>query len=237
MVEVDPMLLIAAGSVAAGLAAVALCLRAPAKQADRKVLPNKKTEQATSVKPKKKATKTAKKSISPSPANDSSAESDESEIAAIIADIGPIDIQHKSTKKGKDAAKSSSTIDTAAVKAATRKAAEATEAAARKADAAKKAADALAILLAEEEEAKKSKKAKETPEQRVARLERQRIAKVKKGEEEELSKNAATMLAAADNKYTSSATSGASAQSSHVDGWAVVEDKRKVREKRINKIS
>ena len=228
MVEVDPILLIAAGSVAAGLAAVALCLRAPAKQIDRKTASNKKAEQPAVNKPKKKATKAAKKAISPSPANDSSAESDESEIAAIVADIGPINLQHKSTKKGKDASKVISANDAAASKAAARKTAEAAEAATRKAEAAKEAADNLAMLLAEEEESKKGKKTKETPEQRIARLERQKVAKNKKVEEEELSKQTATLLAAADRNFNSSATSGASAHSSHVDGWAVVEDKRKV---------
>ena len=119
MVEVDPMLLITAGSIAVGLAAAALCLRAPAKQIDKKIVTNKKVEQVATVKPKKKAAKTAKKVVS-APANDSAAESDESEIAALIADIGHVDLQQKPAKKAKEAAKVSgpTAAEVAATKAA-----------------------------------------------------------------------------------------------------------------------
>ena len=229
MVEVDPMLLIAAGSIAAGLAAAALCLRAPSKQAVRSTTSSKKAEESVAAKPKKRASKAAKKAT-PGSANDSAADS-ESEIAALLADIGPITVQKKIAKKGKEATKASgpSSVEVAAAKAAQRKLEDAAEAAARKAEAAEEAAELEAALLAEEEEAKKSKKAKESPAQKLARLERQRLAKVKKTEEDELSKSAAIQLAAAESKILSAAAkSGASAQSAHVDGWAVVEDKRKV---------
>lgn len=233
MVEVDPMILFAAGSIAAGLAAAALCLRAPSKQTEKSTVSNKKVDQVTGVKPKKKAAKTAKKVTS---ANDSAAES-ESEIAAIIADIGPIDEKVKQ-KKSKEASKSTgpSASEVAATKAAAKKNAEAAQVAARKAEDAAEAASLEARLLAEEEEeAKKSKKVKETPEQRAARVERQRVAKVKKIEEEELSKSAAIQLAAVESNLVSSVSksSGASNSADHVDGWAVVEDKRKVSVVRI----
>ena len=234
MVEVDPMLLITAGSIAVGLAAAALCLRAPAKQSDKKIITNKKVEQVATVKPKKKAAKTVKKVVS-APANDSAAESDESEIAALIADIGHVDLQPKPVKKAKEAAKVSgpTAAEVAATKAAAKRIAEAAEAvqkAHQKAEAAEEAARLIAIALAAEEEAKKSKKAKETPEQRAARLDRQRLAKVKKVEEEELSKTAAIQLAAVESKLVSRVSiTGNIAQPVQVDGWAVVEDKRKVR--------
>lgn len=230
MVEVDPMLLIAAGSIAAGLAAAALCLRAPSKQITKNTKSSHKVDESAAVKPKKKPSKAAKKSSSGSN-NDSAADS-ESEIAALLADIGPITVQKKVVKKGKEASKTSgpSSVEVAAAKAAQRKIDDAAEAAAKKAEAAEEAAELEAALLAEEEEAKKSKKAKESPAQKLARLERQRLAKVKKTEEDELSKSAAIQLAAAESKILSAASkSGASAQSAHVDGWAVVEDKRKVR--------
>lgn len=240
MVEVDPMLLITVGSIAAGLAAAALCLRAPAKTIEKKVVSNKKTEQVASIKPKKKATKTAKKVVSVA-ANDSAAESDASEIAALVAEIGPVDLQQKPTKKAKEAAKASgpTAADVAATKAAAKKAAEAAEAvlkAQQNAEAAAEAARIVAMTLAAEEEAKKSKKAKETPEQRAARLDRQKLAKVKKVEEEELSKNVAIQLAAVESKSVAKVVSSVTAaQPLQIDGWAVVEDKRKVRRHRIIK--
>lgn len=96
------------------------------------------------------------------------------------------------------------------------------------------AANKSAKLLAEEmeEEMKKNKKPKESTEQRLARLERQKLAKVKKIEEEGLSKSAAIKLAATENISTPSVYSqSAPVAPAHIDGWAVVEDKRKVKAK------
>lgn len=76
------------------------------------------------------------------------------------------------------------------------------------------------------EEETKGKKAKETPEQRAARLERQRIAKQKKAEEQ----------AAQNTKESVSSTLFTSPESSFtqpqvLDGWAVVEERRKKKQK------
>lgn len=75
-------------------------------------------------------------------------------------------------------------------------------------------------------EEKKGKKAKETPEQRAARLERQRIAKLKKSE-------AAVEVQVEDNveqRETSAPVTSAAAPTA--DGWEVVADKRKQKPKK-----
>lgn len=246
MVEVDPMLLVAAGSIAAGLAAAAFCLRGSSKVIESKTI-NKKTEQSASVKQKKSKKPTAKKNTAST--NDSSAtESDETaEIAAIIADVGHVDLQHKSAKKSKEVIKTKevgpSASEIAATKAAAKRASDAAEAVAKQllkieAEKAEIAARHAEMLLKEEEEAKK-KKAKETPDQRVARLERQKLAKVKKVEEE-LSKTAAMKLAASETELVSSLVKASASVPGqgpvHVDGWAVVEDKRKVKAKVVTQV-
>ena len=80
-----------------------------------------------------------------------------------------------------------------------------------------------------DEDSKKGKKAKETPEQRAARLERQKVAKAKKLADEELNKNAALEIAA--NESRLAAPAQPEAFQAHNDGWNVVEDKRKAKKK------
>lgn len=230
------MILVAAGSVAASLAAALLCLRGSSKQTEKKS-DSKKVEVVEKVKPKKKATKIVKKTTVPvftEPRSES--ESEELEIAAIIASVGPVEVaSHKVAKKAKDVKiVGPSASEIAATKAAAAKKAKydarmAAEAL-QKVEDAEMVAREIAARLEEEEEAKKSKKAKETPDQRVARLERQRLAKVKKVEEEELSKVTAIQLAAVENRTVQAMfnTTSSIIQPVHVDGWAVVEDKKKV---------
>lgn len=84
-----------------------------------------------------------------------------------------------------------------------------------------------------EEEPKKEKKAKETPEQRAARLERQKIAKQKKAEEAAAAlaaKNqpAVTTKPVIDNQYAIP-----SQQPQISDGWAVVENRAKKKPKPV----
>jgi hypothetical protein len=317
MVELDPaFLLMAAGSIAVGLGAAAVCLRKPSKSSEATVLSNTKFEQSAAVKPKKKQSKSKKTTSSTEPTL-SAAETAESEIAAILASVEG----EKTVKKNKAVVKvvqSASVI--AALKAAAKIAEDKAEAEARAeeeeenasdlaeaaAEAAAKAeifeknrlakaqrlsktmlmrgevekaaqtsyeAEALnnayesakqiakemaetnenkksvmeaekifaknyeaanvsAEMLAEEmeEEMKKNKKPKESAEQKVARLERQKLAKVKKTEEEGLSKSVAIKLAATENVTTPS-TYSPTPTPVHIDGWAVVEDKRKVKAK------
>lgn len=314
MMELDPTLLMAAGSLAVGLAATALCLRNSSKSSEAKVSLHKKVEQSTNLKPKKKQSKSKK--ITSTKQAVSAAQSAESEIDAILASVEP---QHKVTKKSKEVVK---IAQSASVIAALKAAEEAAEAEARAeeeeedaADQAEEEAEAVlkaeafeknrlakaqrnakaillrgevdkaaqttyeaealnnafesakliakqmaennenkksileaeklyaktyesanksAKLLAEEmeEEMKKNKKPKESAEQRVARLERQKLAKVKKIEEEGLSKSVAIKLAAAENVATAFTSSpSATIAPVHIDGWAVVEDKRKVKAK------
>lgn len=83
------------------------------------------------------------------------------------------------------------------------------------------------------EEEQKTKKAKETPEQRTARLERQKIAKQKKTEETAAAlavKDPAPIATtnSVDNQY-----SVTSQQPQISDGWAVVEDRRKKKAKAV----
>ena len=101
MVEVDPMILVAAGSIAAGLAAAVMCLRAPASSVGKSSVIADKSEQSNVAKPKKKHSKSAKKNSTVT-ANDDPVQSEESEIAAIIADLGPIDLHQKQAKKVKE---------------------------------------------------------------------------------------------------------------------------------------
>lgn len=233
MVEVDPMILFAAGTIAASLAAAALCLRPSQSSSDKSV--DKAPQHAATVKPKKKQTRSAKKSA---PATEIVVQSEESEIAAIMADITRNDAPPKPVKKAKDAAKTVSAADAAAAIAA-KKAADIAEIAAANElleEEAREEAEAAALVekrIAEEED-KKSKKAKESPEQKAARLERVRLAKMKKVEEEELSKSAAIELATAESMLIAQLTKAASsAVEVRADGWAVVEDKRKVKAKAL----
>jgi hypothetical protein len=78
-------------------------------------------------------------------------------------------------------------------------------------------------------EEKKGKKAKETPEQRAARLERQRIAKLKKAEEEA----AAAAQTEVQVVQKVSAASPPPAAAPAADGWEVVADKRKAKPKKV----
>lgn len=235
MVEVDPMILFAAGTIAASLAAAALCLRPSPSSADK--LMDQLPQQAAAVKPKKKQTRSAKKSA---PVTEIVVQSEESEIAAIMADLTRNDAPPKPVKKAKETSKNFtvSPADAAAAIAA-RKAADIAELAAANElleEEAREEAEAAALaekLIAEEEE-KKSKKAKESPEQKAARLERVKLAKVKKIEEEELSKSAAIELATAESMMIAQMMKAASsAVEVRADGWAVVEDKRKVKAKAL----
>ena len=229
MVEVDPMILVAAGSIAAGLAAAVMCMR-PSSKVTKASTISDKSEVSNASKPKKKHSKPAKKSTASS--NESPVQSEESEIAAIIADLGPIDLHQKQAKKMKEASTGRSTD--LAVSAA-KKVAD-LEAAAKKAEIEKQEAEAeiaaaLADALLAEEEEKRNKKPKESAEQKTARLERQKIAKMKKAEVEEMSKSVAIELAAAESKSANLNRSSVSTAPAHADGWAVVEDKRKVKAK------
>lgn len=82
---------------------------------------------------------------------------------------------------------------------------------------------------------KSKKKAKETPEQRAARLERQKIAKQKKADEQAAAALAAKELALQqESNALAKEQSMASAQKPvAADGWAVVEDRRKKKSKPV----
>ena len=233
MVEVDPMILMAVGSIAAGLAATAFCLRTTTKS-ERQNVPLDKIEQPAAAKPKKKSTKSAKKSSAvPAPIIPVS---EESEIAAIMAGLGP-DLQQKSTKKQKEVVKSAGPSAVELAAAAARRVAEieedARQAEIEKVEAQAEIAAALADKLLAEEEEKKNKKPKESAEQKSARLERVKIAKMKKTEEEEMSKIVAIELATAESKSAALTRTDASVAPMPADGWAVVEDKRKVKAKAV----
>jgi KH domain len=235
MVEVDPMILFTAGSVAVGLAVAAICLRSSSNLTDKEVTADKSPSQAATVKPKKKQTRSAKKVAPPA---EIVVLSEESEIAAIMADLGRNDVPQKQSKKAKDPPKGPSAAEVATA-AAARKAADIAEAAEKKASLEEEAreeaeAEALAEKLLAMEEEKKSRKPKESPEQKAARLERVRVAKAKKVEEEELSKTAAIELGTSDSlSFAAGLDPNVKAASAPADGWAVVEDKRKLKAKAV----
>ena len=229
------MILLTAGSIAVSMATVAFCLRAPSKAViNQHISADRAADQLPVLKPKKKQTRTAKKSNVPS-STITPVQSEESEIAAIMADLGPIDLTKKTGKKVKDSS-SNRAFELAAV--AAKKVAELEEAA-REAEVEKEEAEAeiaasLADALLAEEEEKRSKKPKESAEQKAARVERQKIAKMKKAEEEELSKKVAIQLAATDREIAASLKNKDSTTPAQADGWAVVEDKRKVKSKPLS---
>lgn len=111
------------------------------------------------------------------------------------------------------------------------------------APAAKKKAAAAAKALEEvptpkpvavvEEEPKSNKKAKETPEQRAARLERQKISKQKKADEAAAAALLTKAPAPVAPKPVSDSFNISSQQSQISDGWAVVEDRRKKKPKPV----
>ena len=231
MVEVDPMILLAAGSIAVGMATVAFCLRSSSKKGVPQHSSVDRSNLIPVLKPRKKQTRTAKKVNVPA-STVTTVQSEESEIAAIMADLGPIDLTKKSTKKVKD---SQSSRASESVVAATKKNHDSEDAAReaeaeREEDEAELAASLADALLAEEEE-KRNKKPKESAQQKIARVERQKIAKMKKAEEEEMSKKAAIKLAATERELATSIRSKDSTAPAQADGWAVVEEKRKVKVK------
>lgn len=235
MVEVDPMILFTAGSVAVGLAVAAICMRPSSNLSEKEVASDKSPAQTAATKPKKKQTRSAKKVAPPA---EIVVLSEESEIAAIMADLGRNDVPQKQPKKVKEAPKGPSAAEVA-IAAAARKAADIAEAAATKASLEEEAreeaeAEALAEKLLAMEEEKKSRKPKESPEQKAARLERVRVAKAKKVEEEELSKTVAIELGTSESlSFAAGLDSNAHAVSTPADGWAVVEDKRKLKAKAL----
>mmetsp|Transcript_1072 Transcript_1072/g.1724 ORF Transcript_1072/g.1724 Transcript_1072/m.1724 type:complete len:496 (-) Transcript_1072:171-1658(-) len=79
---------------------------------------------------------------------------------------------------------------------------------------------------------KKGKKSKETPEQRAARLERQKLAKQKKKESEAAAIEASVVSAPKEPKVVEPAPTPAMPAA---DGWNVVEDKRKQKPKKAKK--
>ena len=232
MVEVDPMLLFTAGTIAVGLATAALCLRSSSGVADKDVSNVKVTQQASVVKPKKKQARPAKKVAPPA---EVIVLSEELEIAAIMKDLEPTNAPQKAAKKPKELSKADAAALKKTAEAAAKAAAKALkEEEDREEEEAREEAEAEALaekILAAEEEEKKSKKAKETSEQKAARLERVRLVKVRKMEEEELSKAAAIELATAESRLLASLPDTSVSVVTHADGWAVVEDKRKVKAK------
>jgi KH domain len=235
MVEVDPMILFTAGSLAVGLAVAAICMRSSLNLTDKEVTPDKFPSQTAVVKPKKKQTRSAKKVVPPA---EIVVLSEESEIAAIMADLGRNDVPLKQSKKVKDPPRGPSAAEVATA-AAARKAADIAEAVEKKAlleEEAREEAEAEALaekLLAIEEE-KKSRKPKESAEQKAARLERVKVAKAKKVEEEELSKTVAIELGNSESlSFATGLDRSVKAASTPADGWAVVEDKRKLKAKAV----
>ena len=79
-------------------------------------------------------------------------------------------------------------------------------------------------VTVDEDAPKKRKKAKETPEQRAARLERQKIAKQKKADEAAAAVASKNVENVATSNYVSESIPFQQPQGS--DGWAVVEDRR-----------
>lgn len=235
MVEVDPMILFTAGSVAVGLAVAAICMRSSSNLTDKDTISDKLTSHTAVVKPKKKQTRSAKKVAPPA---EVVVLSEESEIAAIMADLGRNDVPQKQTKKAKDLPKGPSAAEVATA-AAARKAADIAEAAEKKASLEEEAreeaeAEALAEKLLAMEEEKKSRKPKESAEQKAARLERVRVAKAKKVEEEELSKTVAIELGTSESlSFAADLGLNVKDASTPADGWAVVEDKRKLKAKAL----
>lgn len=99
MVEVDPVVLAVAGTIAAGLATIVVCLQRGSKQVESE----SSIKQPASEKPKKSKKKTTKK---PTSSNENSAEDDaDAEIAAIMKSVGQIAPQQKVAKKTKEVVK------------------------------------------------------------------------------------------------------------------------------------
>ena len=231
MVEVDPMILLTAGSIAVGMATVAFCLRSPSKKGVTQHAPVDRSKLIPVLKPRRKQTKSAKK-INELPSTVTAVQSEESEIAAIMADLGPIDLTKKSTKKVKESQSSrASELAVAAAKIISDREEAARDAEAEREEEEADLAASLADALLAEEEEKRNKKPKESAQQKLARVERQKVAKMKKAEDEELSKKAAIQLAATERELATSIRSKDSLTPAQADGWAVVEDKRKVKTK------
>jgi KH domain len=166
MVEVDPLVLVAAGSLIVGLAIATIFMRPSSKPHAHKSAQKKETHVVADSGAKAKKKKKAKKSGA---GGDTSGEEEHSP----KQQTHPQKVYESSVQAHSNAVAAAAASKETSEKVASEKAA-----------AAKSAADKAAIELAEknakkliaEEEAKKKKK-KETPEQRAARKERQSAAK------------------------------------------------------------
>jgi len=207
MVEVDPVVLIAAGTAVFGLATVVLCLRPSSKSNDSndqsnasKSKVNDQVEKGSSNSKGKKKSK-ATKSKSSSKSN-------------TIQQVKSVTFTSEQVIRGQD--ENEDVVENGV---------EESTAAADD--------EAMTLVITEEQEAllKKAKKAKETPEQKAARLDRQKLLKNASSSTSSIAKRDEDLII---SSYSAVSTmeDGQQTQSPPVfDGWAVVEDKRKVKTK------
>lgn len=202
MVEVDPLILVAAGSAVFGLATIAICM---GKSSPSNVT---KTTTSSTSKPTKKKSKSVSKNVKSSKPIEQSTATNVSKNE--ISDEDVVETS-KTVISNKPAVVVKEDIITEII-----------------------SFEKVEETLVEEseivtEEMKKNKKAKETPEQKASRLERQKNAKVvKKVEIEEQ----ILFSASIPDIETTTSESYTSASPQQFDGWAVVEEKRKLKTKK-----
>jgi len=207
MADIDPVILVAAVTCAAlGIATVVLCRKTTE--------PNTELSEPAP-KPKKKSKSSSKSKSSKSSSGNSSGK----EIKSSTEALQKVEEKPKSKPK-----KLPASVPEPAIKFK---------------DAPEEQAEVNSdMIFASSEALKKSKKAKETQEQRTARLEKQKAAKAAKKMEEEAAAAKASNVIQQNSTVVAGpvdSNGGASASTSNpppFDGWAVVEDKRKLKVKK-----
>lgn len=191
MVEVNPVMLMAAGSVAAGVIAIVACMRGGNKKERKPAAPEHQQAPAPVAskpkkrsKPKSKGKKTAEEKEVPG----SSSETDHAApVVAQVAPVAPAAEEDEDDRADED-------------------------------------------FFVNVELSKKPKKTKETQEQKASRLERQKQQKSAQKADEDVfffSENSTT----SGNRYNDHTSQSQGSSSSAYDGWAVVENPRKLKKK------
>jgi len=216
MVEVDPIVLIAAGTAVVGFATVILCLRPSSSttstnDSNDNVKLNDQAEKGTSGSKGKKKSKTSK---SKSKSNNNTTNNQVKNVVYATYEQVSRDQDNNDDEVENGIEESKAAADDEAI---------------------------ALVSITEEQDAllKKAKKAKETPEQKAARLERQKLLKTtitsstaKRDEDLIISSYSATTEATTTTSVDDEAAPGQQNSPPPVfDGWAVVEDKRKVKTK------